>query len=125
MVHFLALALAFAQPGEAEAEVPAVGVEATLAAGLERLRLALPIVSGPLTLNRAEQNGAELILYGTFSTDVTEAEWAEIEEMLPDRQCLSMASLIERGAVVTYRLSDTTGERRQLQVSSCPHAPGV
>ena len=136
MLRFLALAgvlpaaaagasmpAALVQPAASAVTAVATGdsdLEIDLQAGLERLHQMLPIVSGPLTLDRAERVGVEIILDGRIDAEVSEDEWVQLDAMLPAIQCESMADLIARGAQVTYRLTDSGGENRVLTVTSCP-----
>lgn len=115
-----AAAGAGAKPGVAIGGGAASQLERQLAAGVTNLRQQLPIVSGPLTLNRADQNGTEILIHGNFNVPVTEAEWGQLEQMMPAQQCPSMGHLIRQGATVTYRLTDANSEERDIRITSCP-----
>jgi hypothetical protein len=105
---------------------PSGGVEAGLAAGAAALRQRLPMVNGPLTLHRVEQSGTNLIVYGNLTNDVTPAEWAQLDQMIPPQQCQVLGHLIRRGATVTYSLTDVAYERHDIRITSCPgSSPGT
>lgn len=108
------------------AGAPDAGLEGELAAGVERLQLQLPLVNGPLTLDRVEQSGATLTIYGTFRADVTPEEWAQLDQIMPEHQCLTLGHLISRGAAIIYSLTDSASERREVRIDSCPGSePGA
>ena len=96
-------------------------LEQELQTAVRRQQSRLPMRDGPGTITAMEAEGNRLIVTMNVEQDFGESEWDQMAAALQRNICGDNASrqMIQRGASVIYRITDSDGERQNMTTNRC------